>query len=115
MNSDGISPLSSESDGVLQAGHNGQQGNLLPLLCVRVIRQREGIVRETGLDLQHGTQVATDIVTGRAVGSPGDAGQRLDVFHKVRFARRSDHHEKVLRDDDALAHHQSCGTPAHPP
>ena len=49
---------------------------------------------------------ATDIVTGRAVGSPGDAGQRLDVFHKVRFARRSDHHEKVLRDDDALTHHR---------
>lgn len=147
MNSDGISPLSSESDGVLQAGHNGQQGNLLPLLCVRVIRQREGIVpvehvvnadmnrlRETGLDLQHGAQVATDIgrhpvivETGVEIlfDIPQDRGgepptARRHRFHVPRLPGEQAGNAQInlfprQHAERRWAAYQSCGTPAHPP
>lgn len=134
MNSDGISPLSSESDGVLQAGHNGQQGNLLPLLCVRVIRQREGILWETGLDLQHGTQVATDIgrhpvivETGVEIlfDIPQDRGgepptARRHRFHVPRLPGEQAGNAQInlfprQHAERRWAAYQSCGTPAHPP
>lgn len=134
MKADGISPLSSESDGVLQAGHNGQQGNLLPLLCVRVIRQREGILRETGLDLQHGTQVATDIgrhpvivETGVEIlfDIPQDRGgepptARRHRFHVPRLPGEQAGNAQInlfprQHAERRRAAYQSCGIPAHPP
>ena len=49
---------------------------------------------------------AAGIVAGRAVGARGNSWERLDVFHKVRFARGSYHHGEVFWGDDAFVYHR---------